>query len=510
MCSSEEKNPDNLRLKAEEYDIKNNIKAIDNATCRKTVDAGNDKSGHRRRRRRRRLSTPVHNPIFPYPTAMTLLRALSLGLLLIFISIAFAQDTIPSVCRDIQTSEETACAQPIGDAVTVTPGSFYTAKVRCYNCSYEDKSRGVKEGTSQVLFGDIDLLFDIQLSDDNRTVFLNKQPFFPTLPTIPTPPTISVPQLRPDFTYRNLSFALECGLEPSCRANESNRKLPSSCVAEWCYELQLDVIPIDYLYTTKRTDYQDDSANEEAIYWEFAIDAIGTYNGYWNNPESAFDNPAQKMVKVVVEGIELTKGNHRGEKDMQAASSLFGPFGEEEKIYNYRIVDVSLVQREFDFPARKTPSFAKKISNFFGNGVWEEEGRLVYIRREWDAYGKEGTLRNMFGYVTHWWAWFIVWYTIGSTVAAVIVIFSMIKLYFWVQEQRVLMSWDGMDDVWDKLRREREEEDSALLGGDYRDDPEDGGSSRPARYTDDLDIMKPLPIKPLPEKPLPDVPLIDA
>lgn len=90
-------------------------------------------------------------------------------------------------------------------------------------------------------------------------------------------------------------------------------------------------------------------------------------------------------------------------------------------------------------------------------------------------------------------------------------LFGIYKLFIWLQQQRDLATWDGMDDVWDNLRQERiNEEEDALLDGRYRDDPDEGGSFGPPRYTDEPLTMKPLPSKPLPEKPLPDVPLIDT
>lgn len=103
---------------------------------------------------------------------------------------------------------------------------------------------------------------------------------------------------------------------------------------------------------------------------------------------------------------------------------------------------------------------------------------------------------------------------------------------FWVvKEQRELARWDGMDVVWENIRRGggggggegsgraagayMDEEDGLLRGaGVYRDEPEDGDvegeSGFLARYTDEVRMDKPLPSKPLPEKPLPAVPLIDA
>lgn len=279
---------------------------------------------------------------------------------------------------------------------------------------------------------------------------------------------------------------------------------------DWCHETPLDSLPIDYLYTTQTTEFNGESTNKDAQYWEFAIDAIGGYEGYLKNANWGFDNPKQKMLNFVIEGTEVGRQRYKGEKDMQAASSLFGPFGEPEKVYDYRIVDVSLVDRVFKFPAAKPLSFGQKISRFFGNDVWQEQDhRLLYIGNEWGQYGKEGTLRNMFGKLIHWQWWEIVWITLGATIASIMVLVGAYKLFYWVQAQRQLMKWNGMDDVWDNLRREREEEENRLLAGNYRDDPEEGGSGPPP-YTDDVDTMKPLPAKPLPDKPLPEVPLIDA
>lgn len=37
-------------------------------------------------------------------------------------------------------SEAPPCSQPIQDVVAVAPGSFYTAKIRCYNCARTNKA----------------------------------------------------------------------------------------------------------------------------------------------------------------------------------------------------------------------------------------------------------------------------------------------------------------------------------------------------------------------------------
>jgi hypothetical protein len=326
---------------------------------------------------------------------------------------------------------------------------------------------------------------------------VNDEPFFPALPTVPTPPKLPVPQVRSDLSYQNLSVALRCH-NPLCLPVE---RQTYDC-ADWCLNIQLDTAPIDYLYINKGTEYNGSDTNAEAQYWEFSIDAIGAFAERVKDSDYGFDSAGQKMLKVVVEGIELQQRSPKGGQD-----TLFSPLGH-DKTYDYRIVGVMLVDREYKFPAREPLSFFQSIARFFGSDVWESQGRLVYMRTEWDTYGKVGTLRSMFGDIVHWDKWYVTIFITGCVVASLLALYGFYRLFFWIQEQRELMKWDGMDDVWDKLRREREEEENALLHG-YRDEPE-GSSPRPPQYTDDLDIMKPLPRKPLPEKPLPDVPLIDA
>jgi hypothetical protein len=331
---------------------------------------------------------------------------------------------------------------------------------------------------------------------------LNHAPFFPQLPTVPTPPVLHVPALRPSFSYRNLSFALACH-EPVCEPvstwDRHTYSKDEDCAA-WCSDLQLGTVPIDYLYTTGGEDN-----GERLRYWEFNLDAIGRGDGYLKDAKWGFDSDLQKMLKVVVEGTELKKGGPAIGQD-----TLFSPFDQREKAYEYRIADVKLVDRGYKFPSQRPLTFFRSISRFFGRDVWEAPGRLVYISKEWGLYGKEGTLHAMFGDFIHWHSWYLVGIIVGSVLGGALVIYGSFKFVIWIQQQRELMKWDGMDDVWDKLRREREEEENALLHGHYRDEPDEEGSPRPPRYTDDLDTMKPLPKKPLPEKPLPAVPLIDA
>lgn len=344
---------------------------------------------------------------------------------------------------------------------------------------------------------------NLTLSHDNRTALLNDNPIYP-LQTIPSPPDFYITQYPTTFSNKNLSAGLECS-NPYCGSRERS----PSCV-DWCSNLPLSAVKLDYLYTVKPTEYDGKDKDAEALYWEVALDVIGGHSGYLNDPDWTFNDPSQKMLWVLIAGTEANNDN-KGGRDPTTGSDLFSPVGEKEKTYEYQIVDVRLEARAYTFPHQKPLTLWAKIGRFFGNDVWEDEGRFIYRGREWDYYGKHGTLRKIFGDFVHWDFWYLFWIISGSTIAGLIALFGIYRLFFWLVQQRELAKWDGMDDVWDNLRREPPtEEEDALLDGGYRDDPDEGGSSRPPRYTDEPSTMKPLPSKPLPEKPLPEVPLIDA
>ncbi|CAO2658494.1 Nn.00g062170.m01.CDS01 [Neocucurbitaria sp. VM-36] len=346
---------------------------------------------------------------------------------------------------------------------------------------------------------------NITLSHDNRTVLLDSHPLYP-IRTIPSPPEFYAMQFPSTFSNKNLSAGLVCS-NPWCGSPD-----PDLICEGWCFGLSLSNIKFDYLYTVKPAEYNGEGKHADAQYWEVAMDVIGGHSGYQDDPDWVFDDASQKMLWVLVAGKEVKKGSRKGEGHNKAAGDLFGPLGDKERIYEYQIVDVRLEARAYTFPPEKPLTFWGKIRRFFGNDVWEVEGsRFVYRAKDWDYYGKKGTLRKIFGDFVHWDFWYLFWIISGATIAGLVVLFGIYKLFIWLQQQRDLATWDGMDDVWDNLRQERiNEEEDALLDGRYRDDPDEGGSSGPPRYTDEPQTMKPLPSKPLPEKPLPDVPLIDT
>lgn len=261
----------------------------------------------------------------------------------------------------------------------------------------------------------------------------------------------------------------------------------------------------------QRVDYQDKKKEAGTQYWEIALDVIGGQHRLWR-PHWKLDNKSQKMLWVLISGKESKTGSPQGPLDTGSSSDLFGPLGEEDKVYDYQIIDMRLQGRTYKFPAKKALGIWRSIGRFLGTDVWQEEGRrFLYLNEEWGQYGKLGTLRNSFGLFIHWTHWTLFIIIIPSIIAAMVVVFSTYKLFFWVQQQKQLMNWDGIEDLWDRLRSDSTlEEGDVLLDSAYRDEPEEGGSSRSPRYTDEPSTMNPLPSKPLPEKPLPAVPLIDA
>lgn len=430
---------------------------------------------------------------------MLLLR-LSLGLLLAW-SVHAANVHSALECLHPASQDIEACSQPVEDVVAIVPGSSYAAKIECKDCPYAQITKGHPRNGHTIEKNDLALFLNLTLSHDNRTVLLNKEPFYP-LPTIPHPPAFYVTQFPSTFSNSNLSSGIDC-------ANPFCQRTVDDC-EDWCWNLPLSAVRLDYLYTTKPTEYNGDDKDPDARYWEITLDLIGGKGPYVRDPYWKFDDADQKMLWMLVAGKEPKTNSHKSGKDTKPASDLFAPFGEEEKTYEYRIVDMRLEARTYQFPAPRPLSIWRTIGRFFGNDIWDDD-RFLYLGNEWGPYGKLGTLRNSFGEFVHWESWYLFWIILGSIIGGAIILSGLYHLYFWILQQRELAKWDGMDDVWDRLRRESiAEEEDALLDGAYRDEPDEGSSSRPPRYTDDPRTMKPLPSKPLPEKPLPEVPLIDA
>jgi hypothetical protein len=244
--------------------------------------------------------------------------------------------------------------------------------------------------------------------------------------------------------------------------------------------------------------------------WEITFDVIAGHDELHNADVWRANNTEQYMLRVVVQGTEVEGERYAGEKDLQAGSSLFGLIEASEKVYEYELASVDLVERTYIFPAPQSLGLKGTLRRFFGRDIVSKNGHIIYLRSEWGNYGKKGSLRQYLGVFIHDWPWDTVAIIFGGSVATMLAIWFACKLFWLVKEQRELARWDGMDTVWENIRRDGDAgvEEDGLLEGAYRDEPDDEDS--PPRYTDEVQTNKPLPSKPLPEKPLPAVPLIDA
>lgn len=347
-------------------------------------------------------------------------------------------------------------------------------------------------------------LFNISLSHDNRTLLLNQQPILPSLSTSPHPPRIDTPQVAPDFTRADLDKTIQCTREPCADGAES-----CSCMQQPVSKSYMAQANLDYDYYAHWAESKTETQTEK---WEITFDAIAGYNGLHHDSIWVANNTKQNMLKVVVQGKEIEGERYAGEKDLQAGSSLFGLVEASEKVYEYEIVSVEFSERTYDFPAPQSLGFRGTLRRFFGRDIVSKTGHIIYLRSEWGNYGKLGSLRQHFGVFIHDWPWDTVAIVFGGSVASILAIWFACKLFWVVKEQRELARWDGMDTVWENIRRDGDagvagEEEDALLEGGYRDEPDEDD---PPRYTDEVQTNKPLPSKPLPEKPLPAVPLIEA
>jgi hypothetical protein len=92
---------------------------------------------------------------------MILLFGLSLASALL--SLAGAVEEIPLGCQNSLWSDKEICARPIDDVVAVTPGSSYAAKLRCYDCPYNEQVTIGRLGETKPVFGDNDLVCALQV-----------------------------------------------------------------------------------------------------------------------------------------------------------------------------------------------------------------------------------------------------------------------------------------------------------------------------------------------------------
>ena len=345
-------------------------------------------------------------------------------------------------------------------------------------------------------------LFNVSLSYDNRTLLFDEQPILPSLTTSPHPPRIVARQIDPEFTRADLDKMIQCTREPC-----ANGEKTCSCMQQPESKAYMPQANIDYDYYAYWVESNSETQMEK---WEITVDAIAGYTGNPSERTWVANNTRQNMMKIVVQGKEVEGERYAGEKDLQAGSSLFGLIEESQRVYEYEILSVDLADRTYIFPTTGSLGFRGTLRRFFGRDIVSKNGHVVYLRSEWGNYGKLGSLRQYLGVFVHDWPWDVVAIILGVAAATVLGLWFAWKLFWVVKEQRELARWDGMDTVWENIRRDgdgRLDEEDGLLEGGYRDEPDE---DNPPRYTDEVQTNKPLPSKPLPEKPLPAVPLIDA
>lgn len=248
------------------------------------------------------------------------------------------------------------------------------------------------------------------------------------------------------------------------------------------------------------------------------LDAIGGTSGSPGDHGRMFDSEEQSALRIIVQGRKIHDEHSDGHG--RTASPMFGTIGESDSVYEYEIASVEFTERHLPIPRVEQLDFWGKIRRYFGNDV-SSQGHVVYLADEWGNYGKKGSFRDGFGIFVHEWPWDVVFMIVGIILFGLACLWFVYWLFYAVKRQRELARWDGMDQVWARMRREGDEEDDQLLAGGYRDEADrerqsrDGGyrdepDERPPAYSDEVQTNKPLPSKPLPDKPLPPVPLIDA
>ncbi|PVI07900.1 hypothetical protein DM02DRAFT_608509 [Periconia macrospinosa] len=445
------------------------------------------------------------------------MRPLAFGLSLVAVSLCYATASstsdIPLDCAGRRAdADEDRCHEPLKAVTSVVPGEFYVAKLPCLGCPVARLSDGKKEVKNR----ENELLFNISLSYDSRALYLNDKLILPALPTTPTPPTITTSQITPNFTRAHLDNWVQCTLE-DCEGKHC------SCMNSFASDTYLSEVNLDYdFYSHILQPYEEDR-----IQWEVTFDAIGGRDILPNDPVWKANNTKQSMLRIVVQGKELKENTDNPQTSAGGGSLFETPDQPTVIVYEYTIVSVELSERSYRFDTPTNLGFFGRIRRYFGLDIIRSDGHIVYLQEEWGWYGKEGSLRNQFGYFVHEWPWAGIFITIGSIFGGLIALWLAYKLFIIAKQQRELARWDGIDTVWANLRRDSnngdEEEDRLMSGGGYRDegysDGDGDGASRyrdepdeegSIRYTDEVLTNKPLPTKPLPEKPLPAVPLIDA
>jgi len=447
------------------------------------------------------------------------------SLLFFFLSAVEASPELSLDCAGRNDEGDEACRQPMKAVTTVDPGSYYMAKLPCPECTVQEFHGEGENRTYKLVHKDNDLvrrppfppdpanriakqLFNISLTRDHRTLLLNGKPIFPSLSTNPHPPEIFTAQVPPSFSRADLENTLACARKP-CQIGDANCQ---------CVESTISNVELDFDYYSKWLESHPETQTEK---WEVVFDAIGGTNGPPKESGRVFGSDEQSVLRIIIQGKELDGERYPGEQDLQSASTLFDNNRGVEVLYEYELASVEFMERRSPVPRVAELGFWGKIRRFFGNDLVRENGHIVYFAEEWGGYGKEGSFRQGIGIVIHEWPWATIFQIAGFVVLGILGLWFAWWLFFAVKSQRELARWDGMDQVWARMRRDGGDEDAQLLAERYRDESfsdrpsgdegyRDELGDRPPSYSDEIQTNKPLPNKPLPEKPLPAVPLIDA
>ncbi|KAF2183344.1 hypothetical protein K469DRAFT_210780 [Zopfia rhizophila CBS 207.26] len=387
-----------------------------------------------------------------------------------------AHADIPLNCAGHDANLNATCQTPLEDITVVTPGAFIIAKLPCFSCPTVDYIGERGHRKHFITHEDNALFFNITLSERKTSLLLNDRPIFPTLPS--PPPSLYASQVTPNFSLTDLANSIACTQQP-CKGFDGR------C---FCIEPTVGSLGLSYDYAATQVSGERDGR------WQITFDAIGGHDGYLDDPVWVFNRTAQKMLQIVLKGVEI--------EDVEVVSDLF-ELPETKTEYRLEIISVELVERSYDFPSASERTAWETILFFFGlEARNEKEGHVVRLWDEWDSYGRKGTLKHFLHGIGDKWHWELFLIIVGSVAAGVAVLYGVYKLIM-LEPKRQLEEFYGRRDTRDNEGRQ------GLLDGHEEEEDEMGHSVENQGTTHEAEATKPLPPKPLPEKPLPEVPLLD-
>lgn len=138
--------------------------------------------------------------------------------------------------------------------------------------------------------------------------------------------------------------------------------------------------------------------------WIIRLDALGGHNGYMADPYEEFNSPQQMVLQINIEQHQ----NGRLE-----------------------ILDSTRLVERIQLPADLQPKLTtwEKIRKFFGfeSDVPREDGHIVYLRPEWDSYGRTGTLKHFLHKVWVKYPWGLIAIIVFSTLGGLAFLYGIFK-----------------------------------------------------------------------------------